>query len=157
VVKPPKAKLWIALDDPLIGGTPKKVVEDDYFYIGKILSERQVADLDRIRTLLALGGDLTPYYRRSRAFDLLLKRQQIIHLHLGGPGSDAILYLIQYPEHVLFLAVDGHIHLDDIPPGKRFMILGRRKFERQVESAETTRAQAVAASVRALLSGIKPK
>lgn len=157
MARPTKPEPWIALRSSALESKAKRVVEDEHFYIGKVLTERQVADLDRIRGLIAIGGDLTPYYRRSNMSDGLLARQQILHLHLGGPGSDAILYLIQYPGHVLFLAVDGHVHLDDIPPGKRFRIQGRKNFERCIETEDAAHRRNIAAALEALLRPPKPK
>lgn len=153
----PRPKPWIALDRPTIEPRPKQVVEDENFYIGKLLTQRQIEELDRIRGLIAVGGDLGPYYRRSKTFDELLRRQRIMHLHLGGPGSDAILYLIRYPEHVLFLCIDGHVHLDDVPPGKRIPIQGRKTFERRLEVVYAERIARIRASVAVLMRRPKPK
>jgi hypothetical protein len=75
--------------------------------------------------------------------DEFLRRHQIMHLYLGGAGSDAVLYPIQYPEVVLLLGADGNVHLEDDPPGKRFMVLGRRKLEKQLNAEIAARAGAI--------------
>ena len=120
---------WTPLKLPEIEPRPKQVVLDEFFRIGPVLTERELADFDRIRLRIEQGRSLGRYYRRSRGYDTLLRQRGILHLHLGHPGSDALLYLMQYPRHVLFLCVDTHIHLEDVPAGKRFLLTGIRRFE----------------------------
>ena len=95
----PQPLAWDALDHPRIGSKPKAVIQDDEFILAIDLSEAQLRDYAMIVSLIRIGGDLEPYYRRSETADRLLKTRQILHMHLGGPGSNAILYVIQYPEH----------------------------------------------------------
>jgi hypothetical protein len=130
------AESWVPLDLPYIEHKPKAVAEDKHFEFKIDLSDQQVQDLVIIRDLIAKGHGLPErFYRRSTVGDRLLKSRKIMHLHLGGGGSDALLYLIQYPDHVLFLTVDTHIHLQDAPVGKRFLILGIRRFEGALRAA----------------------
>ncbi len=123
-----------------------------------LLTPRQEADYAAIVALMRIGGDLTPYYRRSDTADRLLKARQVLHLHLGGPGSDAILYAVQYPNHVLLVRIDTHTHLDDIPPGKNLPTLGRRKFETELErEAKAQKAELAEALKRLLKPPRRPK
>ena len=105
-----------------------------------------------IRGLIRTGGDLAQYYRRSSTSDILLKPLKVMHLHLGGPSSDAILYVSQYPDHVLLIRIDSHIHLDDLPPGKRFNLLGARRFEGELQQTRLTKTELLAQSRKRLLS-----
>lgn len=125
----PAQKTWEPLDLPTIEPKPKKVVLDDNFAVNVSLDDRQEADYVRIRSLIATGGDLKRFYRASTKHDRLLKSHQVLHLHLGGPASDAILYVVQYPTYILFVCIDIHVHLESTPPGIRLPVLGRRQFE----------------------------
>src|ERR1035437_551364 len=125
----PAQKTWEPLDLPTIEPKPKKVVLDDNFAVNVSLDDRQEADYVRIRSLIATGGDLKRFYRASTKHDRLLKSHQVLHLHLGGPASDAILYVVQYPTYILFVCIDTHVHLESTPPGIRLPVLGRRQFE----------------------------
>ncbi len=81
----------------------------------------------------------------------------MLHLHLGGPGSDAILYVVQYPAHVLFVRVDTHIHLDDLPPGKRLPARGRQRFQADLRREREDKAQRLAEATARLKSGKPPE
>lgn len=130
----PEPAAWEPLSLARIEAKSKHVEEDRAFGIHISLTERELADLVDIRTRIAAGTALpSKYYRRSKVGDRLLKTQNIMHLHLGGQGSDALLYLIQYPYHVLFLSVDTHVHLDDIPPGKKINPLGQKAFGKKIK------------------------
>ncbi|WP_144880195.1 hypothetical protein [Gluconacetobacter diazotrophicus] len=137
-----------ALSIPYIETVPKKIIEDKNFYLTESVTDEQINDLNKLRRLINSGGDISQYYRQSARLDILLKKKQVLHLHLGGPGSDTLLYLIQYPQHVLFLCVDSHIHLEDTPPGKRFLIIGRKEAEASIK-AETDQANAAKESTKA--------
>lgn len=144
-----------ALDLPTIEPKPKRVILDDDFGVHIDLSLRQEADYVRLRGLIATGSALTGFYRASRGVDHLLKSDQVMHLHLGGPGSDAILYLIQYPDHVVFVSIDTHRHLRTAPPGIAISVLGRRKHEAGLRAkAEELKAQLIEAKAKLFL---KPK
>ncbi len=118
------------------------------------LTDRQTSDFIAIKNLIRTGGDLAPYYRKSATADRLLATRQVLHLHLGGPGSNAILYAVQYPGHVLLVRIDTHIHLDDIPPGKALPLRGMRGFQDRLKAAQHDTAQNLAAAKVRLL---KPK
>lgn len=155
--KPPRPPSWLPISSSEIEPASKRVVEDEYFYVVCQLTEAQLEDLSRIRSLISVGGDLGLYYRRSQVADTLLRTHQILHLHLGGPGSNALLYLIQYSKHVLFLAIDGHIHLDDLPPGKRFNLLGVRRWQHQMKEQAAIERDKLAQAVARLRQGSSGK
>jgi len=87
----------------------------------------------------------------------MLSELQVNHPHLDGAGSNAIVYAVRYPDHVLFIRTDTHIHPDELPPSKRLNQLGRRRFERGVAAKLAERRPAVTRSVTALLAPMKPK
>lgn len=131
-------------------------MQDDDFFVNVKLSERQEADYRLIRSLIRTGGDLSPFYRKSDTGDWLLKTRTVLHLHLGGAGSNAILYVVQYPGHVLFIGIDTHVHLDDVPVGKQLPIGGRKRFQAELQLAHEDDANRLARSVASVKAG-KPK
>jgi hypothetical protein len=131
-------EIWEPLDLPTIEPKPKKIVLDDNFVVNVSLDSRQEADYVRIRSLIATGGDLKWFYRASTKHDRLLKSHQVLHLHLGGPASDAILYVVQYPTYILFVCIDTHVHLESVPPGIRLPVLGRQRFEASLKAKQVT-------------------
>ncbi len=144
-----KRDVWVPLTSPKIEAKPKRISESDGFYIGPQLNERQLRDLATIQSLIKTGGDLSPYYRRSgdRKGDRLLLDRGIMHLHLGGPGSDALLYLVQFPDDVLLLCVDTHIHLEDIPPGKKLPFYQIGVFTKKLKDSYSVRSSALQAAL----------
>lgn len=72
------------------------------------------------------------FYRpsRNRRGDDLLVRSGYMHLHLAGP-SDALLYLIRYPDRVLLICVDDHANLRSRPPGAQISDYAVRQAERR--------------------------
>jgi hypothetical protein len=57
------------------------------------------------------------FWPAPRSNDTLFELHQILHVHLGGRGSDAILYLVQYADEVQLLRTGSHSELQDIPRG----------------------------------------
>jgi hypothetical protein len=151
VVKRPKT--WVPLSVREIEPRPKKIHEIDGFSIEADLTARQLTDLVTIQGLIKTGGDLSPYYRRShnRASDRLLAEHHVMHLHLGGPGSDALLYLVQFPEDVLLICVDSHVHVDDMPPGKKLPFFRVSQFAQRLQSEHDERMVKLSAAMRKLL------
>lgn len=95
--------------------------------VGKELDVRIAltsAQRDDLRLLVRSAREGRPlpdrFYRpsRDRRGDDLLVRLGYMHLHLDGP-SDALVYLIQYTDHVLLVCVDDHANLRSRPPGAR--------------------------------------
>lgn len=67
------------------------------------------------------NGWLIPdhYYRLGigQTPDLLLKKTGVKHLHLGGSGSNTLVYLLELSDKVIFLRIAGHAYLEDDPRG----------------------------------------
>ncbi len=58
--------------------------------------------------------------------DLLLERTGVKHLHLGGRGSDILVYLVELEDRVIMLRISGHAYLQDNPRGSLLQkIFGR--------------------------------
>jgi hypothetical protein len=145
-----KRDRWVPLNLREIEQKPKEISEDIGFYVADSIPDSHLRDLVAIRNRIRLGQDLGPFYRQSgdQKGDRLLVDRGIMHLHLGGPHSNSILYLVQFPEDVLFLCVDTHIHLEDIPPGKKLPDFPIRAFARRLQEKIETRASMLRASLR---------
>lgn len=69
-------------------------------------------DLDDLIDLITAGHEIPErYYRKSPGGDRLLKEEGIMHLHLKNPGSDVIVYLVQFDDEVLLLGTGTHAEL----------------------------------------------
>lgn len=76
--------------------------------------------LIHIRKCIENGSPLpTNYYRKgsSATYDTLLETHGIMHLHLGRPNTAELLYAVQYDDHVVFLELNDHRHLQTKPKG----------------------------------------
>ncbi len=106
----------------------------DDFVINVPLTDGITKDLVDIKERIAKGRSLAKYYRTGagRTPDQLRRDTGIIHLHLDGKNSNALLYLLQFDEDVLFLRVDNHTHVDAKPVGRGLNILSIRKAEQKM-------------------------
>lgn len=119
------------------------------------LTERQQQDLARIISCIQNGRELDERYYRSGIdtdYDELLSKLGVKHLHLGGQGSDCILYLIEYSDHVLMIEVSNHKYLDAVPPGLGLPHGEIQKAEKAAQAAADMKAAKLAASREKLLS-----
>ncbi len=154
----PASQPWEPLARPDIEPVPNRVIQADDCVVAIELPQRQQRDYVDIVRKIGAGDELIPDDRKSATADVLLRTRQALHLHLGGPGSDAILYLVQYPRHVLLVRIDTQIHLDDLPPGKRVMRMGRHAFETTLRRDSAAQwAQLAASTSRLLATPDKPK
>lgn len=130
---PPPRRLAL----PRIATKPKSVsIAGDTLEVNIGLTSEQEQDLQDLLDFIEQGIPVPDrYYRAStgRRSDELLIKHNIMHLHLGGPHSDALVYLIQYEDAVMLICVDRHIHLEDHPVGKRFRVDRIRKAERKMQ------------------------
>lgn len=118
---------------------PKLPLRAEGFFVSEKVKfdTREQQDFSKVHTLILNGGDLSPYYRSGNGVtsDRLLADSGVMHLHLGGKGSDTLLYLLQFPMHVVYLCIDTHVHVDDCPPGKKFPNRFQEAARKQVEDA----------------------
>lgn len=79
------------------------------------------ADLLKLRQCITTGVQLpSRFYRRGKGIDddPALSRFGIMHLHLGGQGSDVLVFLMQFAEDVILLEINNHRPFQDIPPAR---------------------------------------
>ncbi|MBS5905185.1 hypothetical protein [Roseomonas mucosa] len=81
------------------------------------LTDAQILQLVGIEDAIVNGRPIAGFYRASTGRDELLLRHGVMHLHLDHSGSNVLLYLMQFSEHVLLLSVGGHGLVDSRPPG----------------------------------------
>lgn len=60
------------------------------------------------------------YYRLDvdKNKDLLLETTGVKHLHLGGRGSNVLVYLVETEDSIFILRIADHAYLEDRPRGK---------------------------------------
>ncbi|MBF0326474.1 MAG: hypothetical protein HQL42_15580 [Alphaproteobacteria bacterium] len=82
--------------------------------------DETLEDLADLRELIEQGQTIPDrYYRKStnRRGDELLIKRGIVHLHLKSHDNNALVYLIQFDDHVIMICLDTHKHLEAHPPG----------------------------------------
>lgn len=105
---------------------PKKVIMSSTFRDpGALAQDDEIAKaIDHIRTCIANGTPLrSGYYSKGAGMrsDTMLDSYGIMHLHVRGRwNTDELLWLVQYPEHVMFLELSDHTPFDQRPVGGRF-------------------------------------
>lgn len=129
---------------------PKQVhiVEfQDFAGIGKSPTLR--SELDEIIESIERGDGVPEAHYRAgidRDDDPLLAEKGIMHLHLGGKDSDVLVLLIQYPNRVVLLETNTHVHFRTQPAGKNILALTQAwlgNLEREMTEA-AARAQVAA-------------
>ncbi len=108
---------------PLIQGKRLKIVKSPLFdvasyYKGKPELEEYVLDiLDAIS-----NGQPLPYWAYRRDIDTkpdeVLNRYGMMHLHLGSQGSNELLWVMQYEDRVILLAIGNHSNFAGMPKGE---------------------------------------
>ncbi len=78
-------------------------------------------DFLALRKRIVAGQPLpSSFYRKGKGKydDEALLQYGVMHIHLGGPASDVLVFLFQFPEHVVFLEITDHTPFGDRPPGR---------------------------------------
>lgn len=119
---------------------PVRIVEfQDYARIGKSPTLR--AELDTIIESIERGDGVPEVHYRAgidRDEDALLADKGVMHLHLGGKDSDVLVLLIQYPDRVVLLETNTHVHFRTQPAGKNIVALTQawlKNLEREMAEA----------------------
>ena len=134
---------------PRIETKPKPVYAEqwqDFVGVGKNIALRD--ELDAIIESIERGdGVPETCYRAGIGLDRdgLLEDRGIMHLHLGGTGSDILLFLIQYSDRVVILETNTHVHFRTQPAGKNILALHQSwlgNLEREMQTAATAAREA---------------
>lgn len=120
----------------------KAIIQEEFFEIRIELTKLQKRQFVSLLNLIRIGGDLSPYYRQGIGQDRddLLMKHGVMHLHLGGPKSNALLYLLQYDSYVVLLCIDGHVYVDEHPVGKSLPVLDIKKAGKIVAEKRASEA-----------------
>jgi len=83
------------------------------------------------------------FYRREidTSPDELLERHGIKHVHLGGAGSDVLLFAAEYEDVVILLEVNDHKHFNTDPIGSVLLSLHGRKMAQAAADASEPAAE----------------
>lgn len=137
---------------------PKKIHVVDSWRdpLGIKNDSREFQALNLIRSTISTGTPLPRgYYRSDRDStpDELLAMKGIMHLHLGNPSTNELLFLIQYPTYVALLEVNNHQHFKTDPVGTLLTSIHEMKV-----SALRKKIAGNAAGRRLLIKeGVKPR
>jgi hypothetical protein len=124
------------------------------------LTPEQEACLAEIRERIESGRRLPAYcYRvnRDSSGDALLVREGIMHLHLSRKDRNAILFLVQYEDHVVFLDVTDHAPFRDDPPGSYLAELHANALGRLEAALDAEEHDTKATAVAKVREGLKPR
>lgn len=96
---------------PTIEQKPKEVLFTEPLSVVVKLTQAQEDFFAEIVAAIVEGRELPEgAYRRSQDRDYLLEKLGVMHLHLVHPGSEELVFLIQYPDHVLIIEIGDHRH-----------------------------------------------
>lgn len=124
---------------------------------------RSTVDLDKNPHLANALADIVEAIKRGHTLpvgsyrlriddtrDELLETTGIMHLHLGDSHSRELVFLLQFPQFVIFLEATDHYHFTTDPPGSLLVKFHEQKLEEQLAEIETGMKDAIK-------SGLKPK
>lgn len=117
---------------------------------------RLLTQFNEIVDCITNGWPVPGEYYRSQIDDQgdrLLGELGVKHLHLGGQGSDVILYVAEFPDWVELLEINGHVHLESEPRGRDL----KGRFTGHARTAGTAVAGVVIDSAAAKGSSRKTK
>ena len=137
---------------PRIERKPKPVYAGQWTDFAGIGKRRALQEelLDIIESIERGDGVPEAHYRAGidRDRDGLLEERGIMHLHLGGKDSDVLVFLVQYPDRVVLLETNSHVHFRTQPAGKNIVALSQAWLANlEHEMAEAAERARVAGAV----------
>ena len=115
-------RLLTALKGEWLEAKPKRVNLPEVFKdeVGALSDARLLLEFNELQDCIH-NGDPVPdaYYRLDvgKTKDRLLDEAGVKHLHLGGRGSETVVYLLELEDRVVFLRISDHRYLEDEPRG----------------------------------------
>jgi hypothetical protein len=152
------------LREPRLQPKPKRVHLKELHVAVRLTDEQKQDFADLVEHIP--NGTRVPerFYRNDidTSPDELLERDGIMHLHLGGPYSRELVFLVQYDEDVMILEINDHYHFKTDPIGTVLRTWHERKiraFEEARAKEQAERAAQQRAKVRDSLrkSGLTPR
>lgn len=93
-------------------GVGKRIFIGAFWRTHVALAPNELDDLKELRNLIKAGREIPERYYSATAghtdSDPLLRNYGVMHLHLGGKGSDTLLFLMQFTDRVLLLETNTH-------------------------------------------------
>jgi len=102
---------------------PKPVKPSPHFqdHCGVKYNLQQRTQLYEIIDCIENGQPIPAEYYKSNLDahgDRMLREIGVKHLHLGGQGSDVIVYMAEFDTWVELIEINTHVHLESEPRGK---------------------------------------
>lgn len=102
---------------------PKRVVQapDFHDYCGVKHHARLMTEFHELLDCIHNGWPISDeFYQRQIDLqgDRLLQQLGVKHLHLGGQGSDVIVYMAEFEDWVELIEINTHVHLESEPRGR---------------------------------------
>ena len=147
--------------DERIGQGRERVVDYSVNFIDRtgLIGQDPVVTANLVKIVRCLGeGNLIPeeFYRNGieRDRDDLLQDYGIKHLHLHEDTNiDALLFLVEYRDFVLFLEIDGHRRHFNKPPGAVL----RSLHSSSIRNADAKSQRLAAAKLATAKAGLLPR
>jgi hypothetical protein len=126
----------------------KRVRRHEHFDVRCDLDDdHEAAFIELVRCIT--NGERVPerFYRAgiNSDTDELLERTGIMHLHLGHPGTEQLIFLVQYEDDVVLLEINDHKHFRTEPNGALLQQLFQMKLREWEQAEDARRAAAKAA------------
>jgi hypothetical protein len=154
----PSSAGWLT-NRRLIAKARKVVLADNYVAPASgTLPPEALDDLNDLIDLIEAGKPIPERYYRSGIDsykDRMLRDYGINYVHLIHPGSDHVVFFVQFESQVVLLKVGSHSDMEDSPPGSAL----RRTHDRCLKLAEmaANQASAIRAKQAAAEASLKGK
>lgn len=141
---------------------PKRIILAENFkdWPGQLSDAEIGARFNQISDCLVKGNLVPPsFYRRGieRTSDELLEDEGIKHVHLDTGGGDALLFLVEYDDAVVFLEINSHVHFETEPVGSVLRSLHANCLKREDEEAESRKNERTRRRFEIFRGGLKPR
>ena len=114
------------LRGPRIEARPKRTILHPRFVdaLAALNGAQMMLEFNELIDHIENGWEVPERFYRldiDRNADRLLDETGMKHLHLGGRGSNILVYLMEFDDRVLILRIDDHAHFEDEPRGSSLL------------------------------------
>lgn len=148
--------------DERVEAKAKRVVMGANFtdWIGALADAAIAARYNELTDCIVDGKLIPPsFYRRGieRTPDDLLDEDGIKHFHLDEGGGDALIFVVEYDDAVVFLEINSHKHFETEPAGSVLLSLHANCLKREDAAAAERKVERLKERIRIFRSGLKPR
>jgi hypothetical protein len=141
---------------------PKRVIQAANFHdwINALNDPLIAARYNEFADCVAQGRIVPPnFYRRGidRTPDDLLAQEGIKHIHLDEGGGDALMFVVEYDDAVVFLEINSHTHFSTQPPGSVLLSLHHNCLVQQDKDVLQRIADRIIEKAKIYRSGLLPR